>query len=253
MDVSVVTLMPEALQAYLAAGVVGRARERGLFSLALYNPRDFTTNRHRTVDDTPYGGGPGMVMLAEPLALALEAAGAGADGTTVVMVSPQGRRFDQRMAESMAGDYARPGRRLVILSGRYEGIDQRVVDRYVHTEISVGDYVLSGGELPALVIIDAIVRLLPGVVGDSGSLRDESFSWGILDYPHYTRPPEWRGMAVPEVLAGGNHAVIRRWRRKQALRRTMQRRADLLEGALLDEEDERLIVEIQEESRDGSG
>jgi len=244
MDISVITLFPELLSAYFKEGVVGRALNNGLFTLDIKNPRDYTDDRHRTVDDYPYGGGPGMVMKVEPIARAVEAVRADGAETRSIMVTPSGRRFNQDLARELSEE----SRRLLFICGRYEGVDQRVCDLYVDEEISLGDYVLTGGELPALVIIDAVVRLMPGVVGDSGSLVDESFSWGILDYPHYTRPPEWEGRPVPETLLSGDHARVAAYRRKEALRRTIAWRPDLLEKAVLTESDKKLIKQIQEEA-----
>jgi tRNA (guanine37-N1)-methyltransferase len=248
MNISVITIFPELFGAYFKEGVIGRALKEGLFNLDLRNPRDYATDRHGNVDDYPYGGGPGMVMKPEPIASAVEDVKSDGLETLSLLVSPSGRRFDQ----AMAWDLSREGRRLIFICGRYEGVDQRISDMCVDEEISLGDYVLTGGELPALVIIDAVVRLLPGVLGDSGSLEDESFSWGLLDYPHYTRPPEWMGLKVPEVLLSGNHARVEAFRRKEALRRTMRFRPDLLGGTELSEDDKKLITEIQEEDS-GSG
>ena len=242
-QIDVITIFPEILPPYLDTSIIGRARERGLVSVNIHNLRDYTDDKHRTTDDTPYGGGPGMVMKIEPIAKAFESILSDGIPTRSILVTPQGKPFDQKMAEEFSGEH----RRLLILCGRYEGVDQRVVDQYIDDEVSVGDYVLTGGELPALVIIDASVRLLPGVLGREDSLKDESFSWGILDYPQYTRPPQWDGRAVPEVLLSGNHAEIERYRRKEALRRTMARRPDLLEKAGLDSNDNKLIEEIKEE------
>ncbi len=242
-QIDVITIFPEILPPYLDASIIGKARERGLVSVNIHNLRDYTDDKHRTTDDSPYGGGPGMVMKIEPIAKAFESILSDGIPTRSILVTPQGRPFDQKMAEEFSGGH----RRLLILCGRYEGVDERVVEKYIDDEVSVGDYVLTGGELPALVIIDASVRLLPGVLGDEGSLKEESFSWGILDYPQYTRPPQWDGKAVPEVLLSGNHAEIERYRRKEALRRTMTRRPDLLEKAGLDSNDKRLIEEIKEE------
>ena len=253
MDISVLTLFPEMLKAYFAEGVIGRALEKDIFSLDIKNPRDYTTDNHRTVDDYPYGGGPGMVMKPEPIEAAMEdilsASAESGERVRTIMVTPSGRPFNQGIAKELS----RSAERLVFISGRYEGIDQRVTDKYVDDELSIGDYVLTGGELPVLVIIDAIVRLLPGVVGDAESLDDESFSWGILDYPHYTRPADWQGMQVPDVLLSGNHAHIDVFRRKEALRLTMRMRPDLLEkeGGLTDI-DRKLIREIKE-NEDESG
>jgi tRNA (guanine37-N1)-methyltransferase len=243
MDISVITVFPEMFEAYLGESLMGRARERGIIRVEVLNLRDFTADKHRTVDDAPYGGGPGMVMKAEPVEAAVESVKARGRDTRAIMVTPQGRVFDQGAAEELSLER----RRLLFICGRYEGIDDRVREALVDDEISIGDYVLTGGELPALVIIDAVVRLLPGVVGDEGSLSEESFSWGILDYPHYTRPPEWRGMKVPDVLLSGNHGEVSRWRRKEALRRTLRRRPDLLDRAGISEEDRGLISEIEEE------
>lgn len=242
-QIDIVTIFPEMLEPYLASSIIGRARERGHVAVNVHNLRDYTEDKHRTTDDTPYGGGPGMVMKVEPIARAFDSILSDGIPTRSVLVTPQGKPFDQAMAEEFSSD----PRRLLILCGRYEGVDERVVESRIDEEVSVGDYVLTGGELPALVIIDASVRLLPGVVGDEGSLLEESFSWGILDYPQYTRPPVWEGHEVPEVLLSGNHAGIVRYRRKEALRRTMARRPDLLEGAGLDSNDKRLVEEIKEE------
>lgn len=248
MEISVITIFPEFFSSYFNEGVIGRARKEGIFSLDILNPRDFTADRHRSVDDYPYGGGPGMVMKPEPLASAVREVKNHGGDTLTLMVSPSGRRFDQGMAKDLSLEQ----RRLLLICGRYEGVDQRFPEIYADEEVSVGDYVLTGGELPALVIIDAVVRLLPGVVGDAGSLEDESFSWGILDYPHYTRPAVWEGIEVPEVLLSGDHARVEEFRRKEALRRTMRFRPDLLDGTQLSEKDKRFIKQIQEEES-GSG
>jgi tRNA (guanine37-N1)-methyltransferase len=241
--ISVLSILPDVFDAYISHGIVRRAIDAGVLKADVHNLRDFTSDVHRTVDDTPYGGGPGMVMKPEPFERAIEQVMSDGVETLTIMPSPQGRPFDQALAEELS----REGRRLLFLCGRYEGIDDRVREAYADLEISVGDYVLSGGELAALVIIDAVVRLLPGAVGDERSLDEESFSWGILDYPHYTRPPEWKGRSVPEVLLSGNHREIERWRRREALRRTLQRRPDLLEKASLSEEDLKLLESIKEE------
>lgn len=243
MDLSVVSIFPEIFHAYLNKGIVGKAQKKGIINVDVLDLRDFTRDRHRTVDDVPYGGGPGMVMKPEPFEEAVQYIKANGAETLTIMVTPGGEPFDQRTAERLSEET----RRLLFLCGRYEGIDERVREAFVDEDISVGDYVLTGGELPALVIIDAVVRLLPGVVGDEASLKEESFSWGILDYPHYTRPPEWRGLRVPEVLLSGNHREIERFRRKEALRRTLKRRPDLLEKVPLSEEDRKLISDIKEE------
>jgi len=241
--IAVLSIMPDVFNVYFGLGIVRRAIEGGSLRAGVYNLRDFTHDRHRTVDDTPYGGGPGMVMKPEPFEEAIGRIKSDGADTLTIMPSPQGEPFGQAMAEELS----RERRRLLFLCGRYEGIDERVREAFVDREISIGDYVISGGELAALVIIDAAVRLLPGAVGDERSLSDESFSWGILDYPHYTRPPQWRGLRVPEVLQSGNHREIQLWRRKEALRRTLKRRPDLIEKASLSEEDRKLLKSIMEE------
>ena len=243
MRFDVITLFPEMVETVGRFGVTGRAVERGQVELATWNPRDYTEDRHRTVDDRPYGGGPGMVMKFEPVARALAAARAAAGPRRLIHLSPQGRPLDQAMAQALAGQ---PG--LILLSGRYEGIDERLIEAEVDEEISIGDYVLSGGELAAMVLIDAVVRLLPGVLGASESAEEDSFVGGLLDYPHYTRPETIAGRTVPDVLLGGNHEQIRRWRLKQALGRTWLRRPDLLARLELDEEQRALLREFQCES-----
>jgi tRNA (guanine37-N1)-methyltransferase len=222
-----------------------RAMLRGLIEMKVHNLRDYTKDKHRTTDDYPYGGGSGMVMKPEPFFAAVEKLSPEAEKRRVVMLSPAGKRFDQGTAEELSTEK----RRIIFLCGRYEAIDERVRTALVDDELSIGDYVLTGGELPALVIIDAAARLIPGVLGDEMSAEVESFSWGILDYPHYTRPPVFRGMEPPEVLLSGNHKDIWRWRRKEALRRTLQRRPDLLEKLNIGGEDYKLIEEIKEESQ----
>ena len=239
MRIDVVTLFPELVQALTEYGIPRRAAERGLLQLETWNPRDFTRDRHRTVDDRPYGGGPGMVMLVEPLRDAIEAARqAAGEPAPVIYLSPQGRRLDQAGVRELA---QRP--RLILVAGRYEGIDERLIEAEIDEEWSIGDYVLSGGELAAMVLVDAVTRLLPGALGDADSAGQDSFTEQLLDYPHYTRPEEVDGRRVPEVLLGGNHAEIERWRRQQALGRTWERRPDLLEGLDLDEERQRLLDE----------
>jgi len=235
----VVTIFPAVIEQAVAAGIVGRAIDRGTLTVAVHDLRAFTTDRHRVVDDVPYGGGPGMVLKPEPIWRAVDAIESdGGAKPLVVLTSPQGTRFSQAAAEKLA---AAP--RLLILCGRYEGVDERVRAR-VHEEISIGDYVLSGGELAALVIVDAVARLVPGVVGDEQSVAEDSFNRGLLDFPHYTRPADWNGDKVPEVLLSGNHAAIRRWRKREALARTYARRPDLLAGAALDEEEQELLREV---------
>lgn len=224
MRIDVLTLFPEMLQGFLDHSIVGRARASGVADIRLVNFRDFATDRHRTVDDAPFGGGPGMVLKPEPLFAAVEALrreeGA---GRPLLYLSPKGQRFTQAVAEELASLPA-----FALLCGRYEGVDQRVVDHLVDGEISVGDYVLSGGEPAAAVVVDAVVRLLPGALGDGASTEEESFRGGLLEYPHYTRPALFRGWAVPEILLSGNHEAIRRWRLDQAVELTRRKRPDLL-------------------------
>ncbi|MEW7979238.1 MAG: tRNA (guanosine(37)-N1)-methyltransferase TrmD [Candidatus Sedimenticola endophacoides] len=247
MRFDVVTLFPELFQALIGEGVTGRALERGQAELALWNPRDYTHDVHRTVDDRPYGGGPGMVMKAEPLRTAIEQARAAAPAAAVIYLSPQGRRFDQAAAREMSG---RQG--LILVAGRYEGIDERVIGCHVDEEWSIGDYVLSGGELPALVLMDAVIRLIPGVLGAADSAEQDSYTDGLLDCPHYTRPEVYDGEAVPQVLLSGNHEAIRRWRLQQSLGRTWLRRPDLLQGRELSAEERFLLDEfIQAQSDAG--
>ena len=238
MRFDVISLFPEMFSA-MRQGVTGRAVERGQVALQLWNPRDFADDVHRTVDDRPYGGGPGMVMMVEPLRQAIGAAKAAAPDSRVLYLSPQGRRLDQAAVREMA-----TGSGLVLLAGRYEGIDERLIDACVDEEWSIGDYVLSGGELPAMVLMDAVIRLLPGVLGHADSAEQDSYVDGLLDCPHYTRPEEIEGHAVPEVLKSGNHELIRRWRLQQALGRTWLRRPDLLEGRPLSSEEQKLLNEF---------
>lgn len=222
----VITIFPGILDAYLGESIMKRAVEKNLIDVKVYNLRDYTTDKHKTVDDYPYGGGAGMVMKIEPLYNAVTAIKSDGIERLTVMLSPQGRTYNQGVAEELAKEK----RRILLICGRYEGIDERTRELLVDTEISAGDYVLTGGELPALVIIDTISRLLPGVLGDEESNKEESFSWGMLDYPHYTRPSEFMGRRVPEVLLSGNHKLIMEWRKQEALKRTLSRRPDLLEG-----------------------
>ena len=243
MKFDIVTIFPRMVEAALAEGVVGRGIARGILDIRVHDLRDHTTDRHRSVDDVPYGGGPGMVMKPEPLARAVDTIKAqrGAPGA-VILLSPQGRKFTQGEAVRMG---AIP--HLVLLCGRYEGMDERVRTVVATEEVSIGDYVLSGGELPALVLVDAISRLVPGVVGDSRSVEQDSFSRGLLDYPHYTRPSEFAGEKVPDVLLSGHHEEVRRWRKMTALRRTLSRRPELLNMAALDDEERRMLEEIRKE------
>lgn len=240
MRVDVVTLFPELVAAVGRSGIAGRACGRGLLELATWNPRDHARDRHRTVDDRPYGGGPGMVMKIEPLRDTIRAARA-ADPRPVrtVYLSPQGRRLDH----ARVGELARR-ERLLLVAGRYEGVDERLIEAEVDEELSIGDFVLSGGEAAAIVVIDALARLLPGALGDAASAEEDSFVDGLLDFPHYTRPEEFDGRRVPEVLLGGDHAAVRRWRMKQALGRTWARRPDLLEGRTLTDEEQQLLQEF---------
>ena len=247
MRFDVVTLFPQMFAAVTEHGITGRAVERGLVELGLWSPREFSHDRFRRVDDRPYGGGPGMVMEVQPLRDAVQAARAAAEAPAhVVYLSPQGRRLDQAGVEALA---ALP--RLILVAGRYEGVDERFIEAEVDAEWSIGDYVLSGGELAAMVLIDAITRLQPGALGHEASAQEDSFVAGLLDCPHYTRPESIDGRAVPPVLLSGDHAAIARWRLKQALGRTWLRRPDLLRQTVLDEEQERLLQEfIREQSQE---
>lgn len=248
MKFDIVTIFPSMIEAGLGEGVVSRGVERGLLDVTVHDLRRWTTDRHRTVDDVPYGGGPGMVMKVEPLMRAVdEVRATRGEPDAVVLLSPQGRMFTQAEAER----FASLGH-IALLCGRYEGMDERVRDMVATEEISIGDYVLSGGELAALVIVDAVSRLVPGVVGDEQSVAQDSFSRGLLDYPHYTRPAEIAGHRVPDVLLSGHHADVRRWRRKAALVRTLERRPDLMATAALDEEDRALLDEIRRERQERS-
>jgi tRNA (guanine37-N1)-methyltransferase len=231
MQFDVVTLFPDMFRALTDWGITSRAAKQQRFGLRTWNPRDFTTDNYRTVDDRPYGGGPGMVMLARPLEDAIGAAKAaqaeqGITGSRVVMMSPQGETLDHGSVMRFA---AQPG--LIVLCGRYEAIDQRLIERCVDQEVSLGDFVLSGGELPAMALMDAVVRQLPGVLNDAQSAVQDSFVDGLLDCPHYTRPEEYQGVRVPDVLLGGHHAEIELWRRREALRNTLEKRPDLIDRA----------------------
>ena len=249
MQFDVVTIFPEMFDAVTDSGITRRALDERRFGFAAWNPREFAADRNKTVDDRPYGGGPGMVMMAAPLEAAIDAAlarqrQAGVEKPLVVLLSPQGERLVDARVRELAKT---PG--IVLIAGRYEGVDERLIEARVDREISIGDYVTSGGELPAMVLMDAIVRLLPGALNDAGSAEQDSFSSGLLDWPHYTRPEEWQGTKVPEALMSGNHAAIARWRRKQALARTRARRPDLLEGRTLSKEDAELLEEIRREQQ----
>jgi tRNA (guanine37-N1)-methyltransferase len=253
MTFDIVTIFPAMIEQPLAAGIIGRAIDRGTLDVKVRDLRDFTTDRHRVVDDVPYGGGPGMVLKPDPIFRALDAVEAERGAPlTVILTSPQGRRFTQAEAQRLSGV-----EHIVLLCGRYEGFDDRVRER-VTEELSIGDYVLTGGELPALVVLDAVARFVPGVVGDEQSVVEDSFTRGLLDFPQYTRPATIRSasvsgerdLAVPDVLLSGNHAEIRRWRKREALSRTLDRRPDLLNDAVLDEEEVKLLRELKG-ARDG--
>jgi tRNA (guanine37-N1)-methyltransferase len=239
----VVTLFPEMFSALTASGITSRALEAGLWSLKTWNPRDFTTDNYRTVDDRPYGGGPGMVMLAEPIERTLDAVKGGGGGR-VIYLTPQGKRLDHRKVMELSQQSS-----MTLLCGRYEGVDERLLDRRVDEEISIGDFVLSGGELAAMALIDAVVRQLPGALGDAASAVEESFADGLLDCPQYTRPETYAGVKVPEVLMSGHHENIRRWRLKQALGRTWLRRPELIAGRKLSDEEKKLLDEFQREQQ----
>jgi tRNA (guanine37-N1)-methyltransferase len=245
----VITLFPPMFEAITECGVTGRARDKGLYQLVLWNPRDFASNSYRTVDDRPYGGGPGMVMMVEPLERAVMAArqrqkSSGVTNPRVIYLSPQGRLLNHQVVMELTRT---PG--LVMLAGRYEGVDERLVRRQIDDEISIGDYVLSGGELAAMVVMDCVVRQMPGVLGDADSADQDSFVNGLLDCPHFTRPEVYEREAVPPVLLSGNHAEINRWRLKQALGRTWQRRPDLLERRALTAEERALLEDFKKEAQ----
>ena len=242
MRFDVFTLFPEVFKPYLEASIVQRARERGLVEVKVHNIRDWATDKHHVTDDEPYGGGGGMVMKPEPIFSAVEGVLGSSPGCPVILLTPQGRPFNQGVAFELA---SQP--HLALLSGRYEGVDERVRLHLVSDEISIGDYVLSGGELPAMVLIDAITRLLPGALGDPDGAQDDSHASGLLEYPHYTRPAEYRGWRVPDALVSGDHARINRWRREQALLRTWQRRPDLLSSAALNESDLEFLAKLERE------
>jgi tRNA (guanine37-N1)-methyltransferase len=248
MQFEVFTLFPEVFEPYLNTSILQRARQRGLVEVHLHNIREWASDRHQVTDDTPYGGGGGMVMKPDPIFAAVEGVLGSPPACPVILLSPQGRTFSQALAQELLGlplpqGVERP--RLALLCGRYEGVDERVREHLVSDEVSIGDYVLSGGELPALVLIDAITRLIPGALGDPCGALDDSYASGLLEYPHYTRPPEFRGWRVPEILLSGDHARIERWRRQQALRRTWQRRPDLLASASLSPQDLEFLAGLE--------
>ena len=242
MQFEVFTLLPEVFPPYLESSILQRAQQRGLVDVRVHNIRDYTHDKHHTTDDTPYGGGGGMVMKPEPVFEAVEAV-LGLDpgrlqppGIPVILLDPQGRVFNQRVAEELSRY-----ERIALLCGRYEGVDERIRQHLVTDEISIGDYVLTGGELPALILIDAVSRLIPGVLGDPTGAEDDSHSMGLLEYPHYTKPSEYRGWKVPEVLLSGDHAKIEKWRREQALTRTFHKRPDMIEKAELNDKERKFI------------
>lgn len=253
MRFDILTILPEIFPPYLESSILLRARQRGLIDVRVHNIRDYTHDKHHTTDDTPYGGGGGMVMKPEPIFEAVESVlGAESDRASpqpipVILLTPQGRVFSQRVAEELSHH-----ERIVLLCGRYEGVDERIRQHLVTDEISVGDYVLTGGELPALMIIDAISRLIPGVLGDPDGAQDDSHSMGLLEYPHYTRPPEFRGWSVPDILLSGDHAKIERWRREQALLRTLNKRPDMLEKAQLNKADKEFVERLKSKVHNGS-
>ncbi len=238
MKINILTLFPEMFAGPFSSSIVKRARERGLIELNLVNIRDFSANKHHTVDDTPYGGGAGMVMGPEAIFKAVEhvRGQAGRASCRVALMCPQGRSFSQALAWDLAAE-----KELVIICGHYEGVDERVREMLVTDEISIGDYILTGGELPAMVVVDAVARLIPGVLGEADSVEEESFNAGLLEYPHYTRPKEYRGLSVPDVLLSGHHEEIRKWRRKQSLLRTLLRRPELLSQNELTREDKEIL------------
>lgn len=244
MLIDVFTLFPELFGIYLETSILGRARQAGLLDVQLHNIRDFASDKHQVTDDEPYGGGGGMVMKPEPIFSAVEGVLGEESSVPVILLSPQGRLFNQMVAQELSTNV-----HMALICGRYEGVDERVREHLVTDEISVGDYVLTGGELPALIIIDAVARLLPGALGDPTGAITDSHASGLLEYPHYTRPPEFRSWGVPEVLKSGDHARIRQWRRKQSLLRTAQRRPDLLARAELSKKDRQLLEEAKEEQK----
>lgn len=245
MWIGVITLFPDMFKAITEQGVSGRAVKNGLIQVQCWNPRDFTTDKHRTVDDRPYGGGPGMLMMVQPLRDAIMAAKAAADGDAkVIYLSPQGRRLDQPGVEELSTN-----KKLILICGRYEGIDERIIQSLVDEEWSIGDYVLSGGELPAMTLIDAVSRLVPGVLGKMASVEQDSFSDGLLDCPHYTRPECLDGESVPSVLLSGNHKNIKRWREEQSLIRTFERRPDLINNLALTDQQENILANFVENNK----
>lgn len=236
----ILTLFPEALRPFLQASLLGKAAEKGLVEFVLHQLRDWAHDKHRRVDDVLYGGGDGMVMKPEPLAAAIESIRKDYKKGRVIYLSPQGRRLDQALVRELSGY-----EEILLVCGRYEGVDERILEGWIDEEVSLGDFVLCGGELPALALVEAVTRLQPGVVGKEASIEKESFADGLLEYPHYTRPPEFQGRQVPEILLNGNHAEIDSWRRRQALRRTYEKRPDLLDKIELSEEDRRFLESLK--------
>ena len=242
MRFDIITIFPELFRGVFEFGIIRRAVEAGLIEINLHDLRDYTFDRHHQVDDRPFGGGAGMVMKPEPLFRAIEAVTDRAEGATVVMLSPQGRLLTQRVADELAAR-----KQVVLICGRYEGVDERVIEQLADDELSIGDYVLSGGEIPAMVVVDAVTRLIPGALGCNESAERDSFADGLLDYPHYTRPVEYRGLKAPDVLVSGHHGEIEKWRRRKAMEKTLKRRPDLLERRALSEDERRLVEEILRE------
>ena len=243
MRFEILTIFPDFFKSPLKQSILGKAIKKGIVEIGIHNIRDFALDKHKTTDDCPYGGGDGMVMKAEPIVRAVESVKAtSSPDAKVILTSPQGRQFNQQMAAEFAASKG-----LVIICGRYEGVDERVKELVVDMEVSVGDYILSGGEIPSMVIVDAVSRLIPGVLGSDASAQDDSFSYGLLEYPHYTRPREFRGMPVPNVLVSGNHKEIWLWRRKEALKKTIKIRPDLIEKLELTDIDKKILNSIEEE------
>ncbi|MBI5082111.1 MAG: tRNA (guanosine(37)-N1)-methyltransferase TrmD [Chloroflexi bacterium] len=248
MHIHIFTLFPSMFNSYLDESILKRAQQANLISVHLYDIRAYTTDKHHVTDDAPYGGGGGMVMKAEPIFAAVEAvsnepSAVSHQQTPIILLSPLGRTFNQEIAKELAQH-----EQLMLICGRYEGVDERVREHLVTDEISIGDYVLTGGELPAMIMVDAIARYIPNVLGAENAASEDSFATGLLEYPHYTRPPEFRGWAVPEILQSGDHAKIAKWRRQQALRRTLQKRPDLLASASLSEDDKKFLATLKDGS-----
>jgi tRNA (guanine37-N1)-methyltransferase len=243
----ILSTFPEMFDSPFSSSLLKKAQEKGLVQICLHNIRDYTEDRHRMTDDAPYGGGGGMLMKVEPVDKALRSIEADRETIPVILLTPQGQVFNQSVAEELSGHS-----RIVLLCGHYEGVDERIRTKLANREISIGDYVLTGGELSAMILVDAISRLVPGVLGNAGSAAEDSFSSGLLEYPQYTRPSEYRGWSVPEVLMSGNHKSIDTWRRKEALKRTWLRRRDLIEKMVLSEEDQKLLREAIQDDSEGS-